>query len=662
MDLNVAPLFEPFNLGTVTVKNRLAMLPMGTRFPTDGRINERDNAWHIARAAGGVGLIITAGTLVSPSSMNRARINVEPWNDDNLEPMRRKAAGVHRHGAKLIAQLVHLGRETAGGQAERPQLAPSSIRANGQPYVPAEVSQTGILRISEEFAACSKRFALAGYDGVEIHAAHGYLLGQFLSPASNRRSDEFGGRNLESRAAFLLEVLRKVRSACGVDFAVGVRLSADEEVEGGLRVPDTIDVAKYLEESGLVTYLNITVGMRSTYVKDGSWAPGFSLPIGAQVRRESSLPVLLSGRIFTPEMALKALESGSADLVGLGRSLIADPEWANKTREGKAGRIRPCLGFAQDCRTAESGVACAVNARAGREAEHQFAQVTVDRRRRVSVVGGGPAGLEIARRASERGHQVTVYEQKDRLGGQLNLAARGPTRSELSGYVDFAEAELKAFGTTIHLGRRPTLDELRSEGSDLVVVATGPAVESPSYVGLSPGRTFSVWDVLSAKPPQFAGPVVVADDGVGFWPTLDAAQVVAAQGIQVFLTTPSPQVAGAVPAESLMGLLRRLKHLGVEVLPLTQVVAGGGESVVVRDVLTDEMRNLPAVSVVAAPRLRSDVSLANALRRFGVPAVAIGDCLAPRRLTHAIRDADLLIEAFEAGHVSEEFGYQLGHP
>ena len=304
-------------------------------------------------------------------------------------------------------------------------MGPSPIPTPRDPAPPHEMNAAEIRMIVDAFGRSAKNFKAGGYDGVELHAAHGYLIAQFLSRASNRRADAYRGDTLEGRMRFLVEVVEEVRTRCGASYPVGIRLSADEHTPGGMTLDDTLEIVDALQTAAPVDYLSITTGMRSSYVKDSTFDEGFALGLAEAVKQGVDVPVIVAGRFRLPDLAEQALAAGRVDFVAFGRAMLADPEWATKAREGRVGEIRPCVGFVQDCRRPEGLVACALNARLGREADWG-PPARAATSRRVVVAGGGPGGLEAARVAAESGHDVVLYERSRRRRRAAADRRRGP--------------------------------------------------------------------------------------------------------------------------------------------------------------------------------------------------------------------------------------------
>ncbi|MGH9914052.1 MAG: FAD-dependent oxidoreductase, partial [Pyrinomonadaceae bacterium] len=336
-------LFQGFASGRLALTNRLVALAHGTGMIRDGHVTDGDIAYWDRLAQSGVGMMITGGITVDPTSVLRHRNRVEAFDDSALEGLKRRCDAIHAHDVVLLGQLTHLGRESTGGDSDFASSAPSPIRSPRDRFPPHELERDEIAAIVNAFAHTAENLKRAGYDGAEIHGALGYLVAQFLSPATNKRNDEYGGTE-EKRLRFLREMIEAIRTRCGDDFLLSLRLSADEEIGDGLEIADSVRIAEAVASYRAVDVLNITMGVRGNYVKDAAAPKGIAARASKLIREASGLPVIVGQRITHPELAERILSDGAADLVGMARALIADPDWVRKAAAGEAERIRPCLG------------------------------------------------------------------------------------------------------------------------------------------------------------------------------------------------------------------------------------------------------------------------------------------------------------------------------
>lgn len=632
-------LFSPVAVGAHGLPNRLVATPAGTSIVRDGISQHGDHAHYERLAQGGVGLIIAGAMLADPGGMSRSRYLVEAFNEDAMPSMARRAELVHAEGTKIFGQIAHLGRELLGTEAARWPVAPSPVLSPRDVFPPRELEVEDIAEIVAYFARSARNLELCGYDGVELHAAHGYLPAQFLSRSANLRTDAYGG-DLAGRYRFLRELIDAVRASCSAEFALGVRLSAEEEIPDGIDTDETCRIAELMAAQGGVDYVSVTHGVRGAYVKDGSHPDKVAVPSAARVKAASGLTTLVAQRIRDPSAAEDVLRTGSADLVGMARGLLADPDLPRKAREGRAAEIRTCLGINQDCRAFDEHIHCAVNAEVGR-LDDVFGPSTTPST--VYVVGGGPGGLEAARVAAERGHAVVLLEREKVLGGQLNAAASAPHRGALIDIVDHLTRELRRLKVDVNLGAEISLDDLTAIAGEAssVIIATGSApLDAPTQFPTA----VSVESVLSRGVEHGAeGSAVVYDEREGFWPAFSAAEKLAALGLRTTLVTPTPGIGARIPHESLAPLLRRLDEAGVALLPGHRLVPDGPA---VRAVATvgGESRSLPVDVLVwhAGRRVREDLYRLGR-RQVEVPMHLIGDAVSPRRISHAI------LEGYRAG-------------
>ncbi len=630
-------LFSPFKLGSLTLKNRLVSSPHGTHMAIGGLTNQSDLEHHIRLAEGGVGLIISGGTVVHASSSLRNKRLVEAYNDDVLPGLHERSAAVHKEGAALICQLFHLGRELIGGESDEAPLAPSAVKTVRDPYPPHVMSAKDIEQVIDGFAKSARNMEISGHDGVEIHAAHGYLVSQFLSPATNFRTDSFGG-SLENRMRFLHLILDAVKANCSKDFVLGVRLSAEEEIPNGLDTEQSVEIAISLSERVDVNYLSITHGTRGTYVKDASNPDGVAIESASKIKAASGLPMLVAQRIRDPFLGEDILRNGHADLIGMTRALLADPELPKKAAEGRQSEIRTCIGLNQDCRMLDPHLRCTINAEIGRPINRSHKE-HAEAKKKVTIIGGGPAGLEAARVALGRGHQVTLFEKNTILGGQLLTASLAPFRSSILDVVDFQKREIARLGGVIHLGVDISLSDLEEieKDCDVIVFATGSNVVRKVMPGHS--NTVTVDDVLKGLDLSLVRSAVVFDESDGFWPAYNAVEKLSQLGIDTTLITPLSGLAGRLPMDSIGPLFARFSEKNVKLLPHHKIISANLNKVQVSQIVSPHEFEIDADLLVwHSGRTADDYLYLNMTSNEKLVRSSIGDCVTPRRLNHAISD------------------------
>ena len=489
-------LFSPLQFAGITMRNRIAMCPMGTGLPDeDGFVTDETVAYYNRRAAGGVGLICLEASLIAPESFvvgPELRLHDEVF----VPGLRRLADAVHAHDVPVGIQMWHPGRQTLKGAP----VAPSAIPLSPRTPIPHALTRAEIERLIGLYAAAAVNCREAGFDFVEVHGAHCYLPCEFLSPLSNQRDDEYGG-SLENRARFMLEIVAAVRAAAGEDFPLLFRISGDECAEGGFDINDAVRVAQWLEQAGVAA---ISVSAGNWYALHMTIPPmsmehGCLLPLAAQIKQAVGVPVIAAGRLDDPVVAERAIAEGQADIVAIGRGLIADPDWPAKVRDGSISEIRPCIA----CNACVDLVArgeearCAVNPAIGRDGS--FAIIPVDVPRRVMVIGSGPAGMEAARIARMRGHEVSIWEREGQLGGKLDVASRAPSKSEVLRFRDYQARILEELGVEIHVGAHVDAADVSREHPDAVVVAVGAEPLIPPIPGIGGPNVLDAQDILLGR-------------------------------------------------------------------------------------------------------------------------------------------------------------------
>jgi 2,4-dienoyl-CoA reductase-like NADH-dependent reductase (Old Yellow Enzyme family)/thioredoxin reductase len=555
-----------------------------------------------------------------------------------IPALQRRADVIHAEGAKCFAQVYHPG---AGMHATGvgPVLAPSSVPDPYEPFVPHALSGAEIEELVLAFAHGIRRAQEAGHDAAEIHGAHGYLVNQFFSPYFNRRTDTWGGSR-ENRARFALEIIAAARAMVGPDFPIGIRVGVDGDgTARGLTVDELAEVCRLL--SPVVAYISVSGGnyagfgdgVETAYVSPWYTEPAFNAGAAAAVKAAVDVPVFVTGRITDPSIAEGVLADGAADMVGMVRALIADPELPNKARAGRAHEVRMCLGLSE-CHYIgphRTPMTCAVNAAAAREAEMEIVPAAVPRT--VVVVGAGPAGMEAARVAALRGHHVFLADAHRRIGGTPAILALDPNRRNLRDHAVYFDAELERLGVTLMLGNEVTAAELVEFAPDVVVVATGGRPLVPDVPGVGAANVVTAFDVLQGAATGPCALVVGGLDNHLGAPTV--AEFLADRGTQVEMVSEHLDFAAGAEDGTRYPLAQRLLAKGVAVSllhRLSGVVEGGA---VVTHTLTREDRSIDGCTVVLACGLVPDQHLADEIGAQLPDVRVIGDALAPRRIMHA---------------------------
>lgn len=628
-------LFSPCRIGTIKIKNRVSMPPMQTNYADHkGFITDRQIDYYVERAKGGVGLIIFEHTGIlkqGSASLNMTLI----CNDGYIPSFKKLISAIHQEGAKIAVQLNHAGRQTFSEITRTSPVAASPIPWPGQKVIPRELSIEEIHRIADAFAEAAARVKKAGADAVEIHMAHGYLISGFLSPFSNKREDEYGG-NIQERSKFAVEVLRSVREKVGQDFPIICRLSGDEYVEGGLRLEDTKKISQILESEG-ADALDISAALggcplnQPTYYFD----EGVNVHLAEGVKSVVRIPIIAVGRIRNAVFAEKVIQERRADLVSMGRALIADPYLQKKSMNGNLEDIIPCISCNRCLQSIRTGpLTCTVNPEAGRESESKFRPVA--KAKIVLIVGGGLAGMKAAQIAALRGHKVTLYERSDKLGGKMRIASVPPRKEVLLDIVNYLERQLNKLPVTLKMKEQFSARMTEEINPDTIIIATGAQSYFPDIKSIKESGVLTVEEVLLEKVDVGNKVVIVGGGGIG----AEVADYLSEKGKQVTIIEMKEGIALDLPDHLQYHLNLRLSQKNVKILTSTKVVGFQPRSITVED--ARGIRSLEGFDsiVIALGGAISDGEITKELRRKNLQLYTIGDAKEPREAREALYEGE----------------------
>ena len=634
-------LFAPITIGNLTIRNRIVSTGHDTTLPTAFVPNDALVAYHRARAAGGAGLIVMQVAGVHETARYTSHL-LMATSDDCIAGYARVAQAVHEHGCALFSQLFHPGREIMESQDGTLPVAyaPSAVPNERFHVTPRPMSAAMIADVIAGYAAAAQRLERAGLDGVEVVASHGYLPAQFLNPRVNLRTDGYGG-NDANRRRFLDDVLTAIRAATGPDFVIGLRISGDEKDDEGLTADDVM--AALVAFDGRFDYYNITAGTSAGIGSAINIAPpmavahGHLAPLSASIKARVTTPVFVAGRINQPQDAERILASGAADMVGMTRALICDPEMPAKAREGRLDDIRACIACNQACIGhfhLGYPISCIQHPETGRELAYGRL-IPAANPRRILIAGGGPAGMKAAAIAAARGHQVILCEASRQLGGQALLAQMLPTRAEFGGIVTNLAREMTLAGVEMRLNQPVTRALVEQISPDAVVIATGATPRAPRIEGAETGHVVNPWQVLRHEV-NVGGSVLIADWSLD-WIGLGLAEQLARAGCRVRIAAD-----GYMAGERIHRYVRdlwigTLHDLGVEVIPYARLFGIDGQTVYCQHASSGAPMLFEDVdTLITSMGHQSVCALEQDLADMGLECHVIGDALTPRTAEEAV--------------------------
>ncbi len=632
-------LFKPFDIKGLYLKNRLVMPPIGTSFKTADCVSRRLKSWYVERAKGGVGMIVTQHAFADLHVAEHRRT----WTlseDECVSKLRDLTDAIHAHQTIVVAQLAHPGRRIKQKNGCAYPVSASSISSAlaGCWSIPTALTLEDIQSQIETFAKGAKRAKEAGFDAVQLHAAHGYLIWSFLSPFANKRKDRYGG-DRKNRARFLIETLSLIREGVGKDFPVFVRMNGSDYSEGGIEIEDARAYARNIEEAG-ADAISISAAETSRLFPGEYMVPpravvrGCNVHLAAAIKKVVGIPVSVAGRIDNPTLAERILEEGKADLIEMGRGLVCDPELPKKAYRNQTKEIRPCIAcnHCEDIQELGLPIECSVNPIAGREYKHKVTQP--EKPLRVMVIGGGPAGMEAARMAAAIGHRVTLCEKENELGGQLKLASLSPFKSEMRELINWYKAELDRLRVRINTNHRVMPSTIQEESPDITIIATGAVPSVPSTLRTKQENVVNACDVLVDKSTIGERVVIVGGGLIG----CEIADLLSEEGKKVTIVEMLGNLGmllERVKGMNEMLLLRRICERGVKIVINTKV-----EGIVKEGVIVNHLgmrRLIEADTIVLATGMKENRDLVNSLSN-AAPVYCIGDCRKVRKLADAIFD------------------------
>ena len=631
-------LFSPITIKTMELKNRVVMPPMGTNLGNpDGTVSKENIAYLRRRARGGPGLIITEITAVHPSGIITPN-QLGAYDDCFIPGLKQLVSLAHEAGCKIAMQIHHAGRESFfllnQGKAVGPSAIPSIIYRS----TPREMTIDDISEAIAAFGAAARRAREAGFDAVEIHCAHGYLLTQFLSALANQRTDEYGGKTIKERSRFVIEVIQAVRKAVGAEFPVSLRISAEESIKGGYTIDDMQTVLPDFVAAG-ADIIHASLGTHGSPAgitqAPPEYEPGFNVPLARKVKDVVAVPVIAVGRFTDPALADEVIGRGDADLVAFGRQFLADPDFLVKFQEGRAADIRRCIACNQGCiereMLGEGNIRCSINPETGQETIYPAGPAA--KPRSIWVVGAGPAGLTAAFEAARLGHTVTLFEKDQTMGGQIRYARIPPHKEIYGEWIDWLIKQVQGAGVTIKQGTQVTEAMLRTEKPEYVILATGGEKIIPQIAGIDCPHICDAWQLLSGAVAPGKHVLVIGGGLIG----METADYLGSRESEVTLV----EIMKRSPVLKITShgymLHKRLRDYNCRMLFNTAVKAIEADKITIETEGVESILS-PVDQVIVAVGLRSKDDLKATLAEAGIPHVVIGDARKARRIIEATEE------------------------
>lgn len=625
--------FSPIQIGDISIANRLVVPAMAMGFcKQDGTATDRFVAYYEAKAKGGWGLIITEDYAVDPGGIGYPNI-AGLWDDKQIDSHEMLTNTVKQHGSKIFAQLYHAGRQTnsllTGGSQP---VAPSPIPCPVMKETPHELTMIEINELVNKFGDAALRAQKAGFDGIELHGAHGYLIAQFMSPYSNKRTDIYGG-SLVNRMRFPLEIISNIRAKTGKKYPIIFRISSDEYVPDGLSLQDVKAIAILLEQAG-VSAIHVSAGVygsRFNIIPPAAVKHAWNSDSAAEIKKVVLLPVITVGRINDPLIAEAIISSDQADMVAMGRASLADPYLPYKAKRGKYNDIIYCIACLQGCWGKGPRGRCILNPLTGKELELSITPAQY--RKKVFIAGAGPAGMQAAIIAARRGHEVHLFEKTNRLGGQYALAAQPPAKAEISSFLAWQEKQLNSLQVKLYLNSELTSEKVAEGKPDAVIIATGAEALIPDIPGCQQSNVFTAHEVLAGKCNMGRTVAIIGGGSIG----AETAAYLAYQGRETMILEMSSAIAEDAEDAVKHYLIKYLMEKSVKIQLNTKVIAIQNNTLIVE--ADGEAREIGYIdTIVLATGVRSVNDLASELQGIIPQILTIGDALKVRKATEAIEE------------------------
>lgn len=634
-------LFSPGTIGNVKLKNRVVQTAMGTCLASaSGEASDDLIRFYEERAKGGVGLIITETACIDREHGIGMSVEIHADKFDYIPRLERMVNTVHKYGTKIFLDLHHPGRQGVPDMNNGYSIAPSAVALNSSilQSVPKEMTIEEIHKCRDQFIYGGMIAKLAGFDGLELHGGHGYLLEQFMSPDSNRRTDEYGG-DFEGRMRFVKEIVEGIKEINGKDFPICVRISADEMTENGYGLDYGVEIAKYLEKIG-VDALNVSNGTYEsdyTIMEPRSYDSGWKKHLGRAVKEAVNIPVIAVDVVKKPDFAEKMLDEGNCDFVGVARAHLADPEWCNKSRTGRENEIRPCIGCLYCLSQVSTGrvFKCTMNARVGRELEFpEWPKISEPRT--VAVIGAGPAGCEASRVLAERGYKVVLFDKRGYIGGSVNLANKPPHQYLLDSVMSYYNSQLVRLGVDVRLYTEATVETVKALEPYAVVVAVGAKPIVPRLEGIKNDNVYMFNDVLTGKVQLPGKKVAVIGGGLT---GCETAEFIAERGYDTSVIEMASDVCPGEYCTNVDDTKIQMNKYGVKSFVSHRVEKITSQGVVTTDLLANKEETIAADSVVICVGSRPDPTVVQPFVDAFDNTLVLGDAEKMGKITDAIRSA-----------------------